>query len=142
MNRLEQEARANPATRARPPVAVFATAPPVLTTPTGGLDVGVGGEVTNEVKVVGMVTFELEVGKMTGAEVVVFALEVVMGVRVDVVLVAGALLGYPDAEEMVRVTVAELLAAEPDTDEPDEMIWNGLEYWKVAGLESRLIMNP
>jgi len=125
----------------------------VLTTPTGGLDVGVGGEVTNEVKVVEMVKFELEVGKTTGAEVVVFALEVVMGARVDVVLAAGALLGYPDAEEMVRVTVAEVLAVdeaepdveldvEPDADEASEMIWNGLEYWKVAGLESRLIKNP
>jgi len=47
-------------------------------------------------------------------------------------------------EEVVTLAL-ELTLEDPDTEEDDEdppVMWNGKEYWKVAGLASRTILKP
>lgn len=89
----------------------------------------------------------VKVGKVVGA-VVVEAVDETLGVRYVEVPV-----GRSDAEvaELLTETLALLLLLllmlvvvelEPAPPAPEAAMWNGNEYWKVAGFESRLILKP
>lgn len=88
----------------------------------------------------------VKVGKVVGA-VVVEAVDETLGVRYVEVSV-----GRSDADVAELLTEALtlllmlllplLLVVELEPAPPEAAMWNGNEYWKVAGFESRLILKP
>lgn len=92
----------------------------------------------------------VKVGKVVGA-VVVEAVDETLGVRYVEVSV-----GRSDADvaELLTETLTLLLMLPPplllllllvvelEPAPPEAAMWNGNEYWKVAGFESRLILKP
>lgn len=60
----------------------------------------------------------------------------------EVIVDEAALLVFEDEAVTLAVTLAD---EDPDAEEDEEdppVMWNGKEYWNVAGLESRTILKP
>lgn len=85
----------------------------------------------------------VKVGKVVGAEVVVETVDEALEERDE-----DALVDETDAELVVLLTETLALELEMEMELELELVpleaamWNGKEYWKVAGSESRLIFKP
>lgn len=82
----------------------------------------------------------VKVGKVVGAEVVEIVVDTLVE-RDEEMLVVEAT-DVELRELLVETLTLLLMELEVEPAPPLEAMWNGNEYWKVAGSESRLIFKP
>jgi hypothetical protein len=133
----------NPPNMARPPVAAFPTAALLVTVAAPPVEELVVVGVLVFVRVVERVTFEdgFELVLEVTVVIVVFALvdEVMVALLEDEVL----LYAGPCPSWIVVVEVADpVTEVEVLVDPERPVMWNGKEYWKIVGSESREILKP